>query len=71
MKFENYKKWFTSVFGAEATEFILDEENECIRKNEKELRDFFEKYQIIEPIKNVEDGYIIKGYNECLSKKEF
>ena len=68
MNFIKYKKWFTSVFGSEATKVILDDKNECIRKDEKIIVDFFKKYQRIESIKNVENGYTIKGCNECISK---
>ena len=68
MNFKDYKEWFISVFGSEATEIILDDKNECIRRDEKKLRDFFETYRRIEPLKNYENGYIIKGCNECISK---
>ena len=68
MNFKNYKEWFTSVFGSEATEVILDDKNECIGRSEKSLKDFFKKYQRIELIRNIENGYIIKGFNECIFK---
>jgi len=68
MNFIKYKKWFTTVFGSEATKVILDDRNECIGRDEKNLKDFFKKYQRIEPIKNIKNCYTIKGCNECISK---
>ena len=59
MDFKDYKKWFTSIFGIEATEVILDDKNECIRKDGKMLKDFFETYRRIEPIEHIANGYII------------
>lgn len=69
MNFKNYKEWFASIYGSEATEVILDDKNECITRNEKKLRDFFETYDRIEPIKHINNGYIIKGCTECISKR--
>jgi hypothetical protein len=66
MNFKNYKEWFTSIYGSEATEVILDDKNECITRDEKKLRDFFRDYDRIEPIEN---GYTIKGCTECISKR--
>lgn len=68
MNFKDYKEWFASIYGSEATEVILDEKNECIRKDEKRLRDFFDTYRRIEPIKHIDNGYIIKGCNKCISE---
>lgn len=68
MNFKNYKEWFATIYGSEATEVILDDKNECIRKDEKMLRDFFETYRRIEPIKHIDNGYIIKGCNKCISE---
>ncbi len=67
MNFINFREWFTLIFGSEVSNVILDDKNECIRKDEKRLEDFFEKYQRIEPIKHVKNGYVIKGCNECIS----
>lgn len=68
MNFKDYKEWFASIYGYEATEVILDDKNECIKKDEKRLRDFFETYRRIEPIKHIDNGYIIKGCNKCISE---
>jgi len=68
MNFNHYKEWYISVFGSEAAGIILDDINECIRRDENILKNFFKKYQRIEPIKTIENGYRIKGCNECISK---
>ena len=39
-----------------------------VGRDEKSLIDFFKKNQRIKPIKNIKNGYIIKGCNECISK---
>lgn len=69
MNFKKYREWFASIYGSEATEAILDDKNECIRKDEKKLREFFETYDRIEPIKHINNGYIIKGCNKCISER--
>lgn len=66
MDFKDYKKWFSSIFGSEATEVILDDKNKCIEKDGKRLLDFFKNYHRVEPIKHIDNGYIIKGCNECI-----
>jgi len=60
MNFKKYKEWFTLVFGSEATKVFLDDKNECIGRDEKSLRDFFKKYQRIEPIKNIKMAILLK-----------
>ena len=68
MDFQDYQKWFTSVYGPEVTKKILDDKNECINSNKQELKRFFESYARIEPISDEVNGYTIKGCNECISK---
>lgn len=68
MDFQDYKKWFVSIFGPDATKIILDDENEWITKDEKKLWNFFKSYERIESIPYKKNGYIIKGCNECISK---
>lgn len=67
MSFIEYKKWFTSIFGLEATEIILDDENECISKK-NDLNKFFEEYDRIELKDRIEDKYIVKGCKQCVTK---
>ena len=68
MNFKRYKEWFSSIFGPEATEVILDDKNECIRRDEKRLWNFFKIYDRIEPIPGNKNGYTVKGCNTCISK---
>jgi len=68
MIFNHYKEWYISVFGSEAAGIILDDINECISRDENVLKNFFKKYQRIEPIKTIENGYKIKGCKKCISK---
>lgn len=68
MDFQEYKKWFVSIFGHKATKIILDDENECISKKEDELWYLFKTYERFESIPDVENGFIIKGCTECISK---
>lgn len=68
MNFLKYVEWFKSVFGLEATNFILDAKNECIRLDGKSLNQFFKDYKRVQPLEGIEKGYIIKGCNKCIDE---
>lgn len=68
MSFAEYKKWYISVFGQEVAESILDDNGECIRKQEKVLKEFFKSYERVKLIDNIESSYLIKGCNECINE---
>lgn len=67
MSFKEYREWFETIFGKEATETILDDTRESI-STENDLQSFFKSYERIELIPKTEDQYIIKGCKLCVTK---
>ena len=68
MTFSKYVKWFTAVYGPEATDIILDVKNECINRDKDELINKLKNYKRVVPIEDQEKTYHIKGCNKCIEE---
>lgn len=71
MSFQEYKEWFKNVFGSEATNIILNEDNESLNQDGKFLDDWFNLYRRYMLISGENKVYKIKGCLECINDEKY